>query len=177
MTDFPTHVEDGYPAIIYTGTTMAGESLAMTGASPNVSAVWPSANLAIFIPFVIYRPSIAYHLSLHNGAAVSGNVDMGIYDERGNRLVSKGSTAQAGTTTIQPFDITDTLLMPASYYVGLALDNGVGTVERSATQAVQQRVCGMQQMAAAFVLPATATFAALTNAYTPAVAVHLVSTV
>jgi hypothetical protein len=52
-----------------------------------------------------------------NGATASGNMDVGIYDYAGTRLVSSGSTAQSGTSAFQDFDITDTLLGPGIFYL------------------------------------------------------------
>src|SRR5689334_23396390 len=76
------------------------------------SAVWPTANLAIYCPFRIGTSRLARKLYWVNGAAVSGNVDCGIYDVAGRKLVSAGSTAQTGTTAVQSVDITDTMLGP-----------------------------------------------------------------
>lgn len=130
------------------------------GAGAAASAVWPTANKAIFIPFVISgddRPSRVYSkIILMNGAAVSGNVDVGVYDANGNKLVSAGSTAQAGTTQPQVFTFASPLqLTPGRYYLGIALDNGVGTTARLATTLQVLRAMGVRVRTTSFPLPAS----------------------
>jgi hypothetical protein len=119
------------------------------------TGAWPSANLAIFVPMPIASPFIATQMWVVNGATVSGNIDVGIYDIQGNRLVSIGSTAQAGTTSNQTFNITDTLLSPAVYYLAVALDNATGIVWHFAHPANNARMMG--------------TYAAMAQAYIPEV--------
>src|SRR5258706_12533704 len=72
------------------GTLLAGQ----TGAS----GIWPTANVAIFIPFCLFSPVVATRLFIINGPAGSGNAEVRIYHRRGNRLVSIGSTADHGGT-------------------------------------------------------------------------------
>lgn len=132
------------------------------------SGAWPTANLAIFVPLEVYTPRVITQLATVNGTAVSGNIDVGIYDLAGNRLVSAGSTAQAGTSTVQVFNVTDIALKPGVYMLALALDNTTGTITRSSTITTQMlRVAGVQQMASAFPLPSLATYATPSNAYAP----------
>lgn len=136
------------------------------------SAVWPSANLAIFIPFRLAVPQIATRLFWSNGGTVSGNVDAGLYSEDGTRLISTGSTAQAGVSAIQTVDITDTLLGLGSFYLALAVDNVTATIARLVfSTAAANKVLGLAEQAAAFALPANATFATVGQAYIPLVGV------
>ena len=145
------------------GTTLATPK--MNGTS---SAVWPSANLAIFVPIQIGCAVTITVLVWNNGAAVSGNIDVGIYDAAGTRLVSSGSTAQSGTSVIQQVNITDTLIGPGLYYWAMALDNTTGAVFRAtAVNAEACRCMGLLQQATAFALPATATFASMAQNYIP----------
>jgi hypothetical protein len=148
---------------------MPGLSGAGQGVLGNIaSGVWPSANLAIYIPFFLVEPVSIAQLFLYNGSAVSGNVDVGLYAEDGTRLVSTGSTAQAGTSMLQFFDVTDTWLGPGVFYLASALDNTTGTTQRVAPSNVMVlSVQGVAQQASAFPLPAAATFAALTFSYLP----------
>lgn len=145
-----------------------GAATAGTGAS-YASAVWPSGSLAIFYPFFCTDPVTIKTMYLANGAAVSGNVDLGIYTAAGTRLVSSGSTAQAGTNAPQLVDITDTVLpVFTELFMALAIDNTTGTTLRIAPGTVGSgRSIGLYQMAAAFPLPATATFAAYGQTYIP----------
>ena len=131
------------------------------------SAVYPAANLAIYAPFRIAAPIVVTDLWCVNGATASGNVDIGIYDGAGNKIVSAGSTAQSGTSTIQTFNITDTLLGGGLFYLAIALDNTTGTFLRFAPSAPVGRIIGLAQQASAFALPATATFATFAQTYLP----------
>src|SRR5690349_4226388 len=70
------------------------------------NSAWPQANFAIYLPFQLGRKRTATHMACRNGGTASGNLDMGIYDTSGNRLASTGSTAQAGTNTIQTVALT-----------------------------------------------------------------------
>ena len=172
MSDFPVTAILKPRVTIFTGSieslgleiTASGTSLVGAGFA---SATYPTANLALFIPFVVTEPIVAVQLWCINGAAVSGNVDMGIYDVAGTKLVSIGSTAQSGTSVMQAFNITDTQLGTGRYFLAIALDNTTGTLTRATTPAVYLSAFGMAEMGTAFALPATATFAAVTNAYIP----------
>ena len=131
------------------------------------SAVWPAADRAIFVPFYLSERMTATKMFVANGAAVSGSLDLGIYDAAGTRLVSSGSTAQAGITTTQVVDITDTTLSPGTYYMAMAMDNITGTTLRSAPSLIFHKSMGIAQQASAFPLPATATLAASASTYIP----------
>lgn len=167
MSDWPLPPRVPYPMpVINSVTSMTGTQLANFSAIG--SGTWPTANLAIFIPFRITAPMTAKLLWVANGATASGNIDLGIYDVAGTRIINKGSTAQSGTSAIQTLDITDTQIGPGVFYLAMAMDNTTGTTARYVPTAVT--LCafiGAAQMASAFALPATATFAAASNAYVP----------
>lgn len=133
------------------------------------SATWPAANEAILIPFRVPYPVIAKQMFCSNGAAVSGNLDIGIYTKDGTLLVSTGETAQSGTSDFQTFDITDTLLNgPDWYYMALVLDNTTGTFIRNSASARDWKRFGVASVASdACPLPASATLAVAARAYAP----------
>lgn len=137
--------------------------------SSPASTVYPAANLAIYTPFSVDRPVIVTQLFAYNGASVANNIDVGIYTEGGTRLISAGSTAQAGTNTLQLFNIADYTLAAGAYYMAVALsrDAGTETLFARAVSVILQQCFGVAQQASAFPLPATATFASVTNAYFP----------
>lgn len=102
------------------------------------SAVWPAASGAFLVPFVLSVPFTVVKMFTYNGAVVNDNLDVGIYFNEGGsstllrRIVSKGSTAQAGTNQIQELDIVDTQLAPGMYYMVLAaVNNTTATFFRS----------------------------------------------
>lgn len=147
-----------------------GMELQANAGSSVAAALWPSANRAIYVPFVVFQPLIAVKMGVRNGNAVSGNVDVGIYDDQQNRLVSMGSTAQAGTAAIQSFDITDTLLQPGVYYMALCVDNTTAQIQGAAISALAAGAAGvLSQSVGAVTLPNPGTFAAAQDAFVPAI--------
>ena len=101
----------------------AGLMTDMKSITSAASATYVAANRAHYIPFVVSEPITVVQLFAYNGATASGNIDMGIYDAKGTKLVSIGSTAQAGTNALQTFDITDTVLGSGRFYLAVAMDN------------------------------------------------------
>lgn len=142
------------------------------------TTAWPSANLAIFVPVRIAVPCTAYKMAIGAGGTAAGNFDVGIYDQFGNRLVSSGATAK-GANTEHILDITDTRLPAGTFYLALAADGTnnyimVPTSTGTAPAPAQKsRMAGVLQMATAYTLPATATFAPCSNSPIPAIAVYL----
>lgn len=132
------------------------------------SAVWPGANRALYVPLYLPRPATVVKLWWLNGAAVSGNVDVGIYNATSlARIVSSGSTAQAGTSVVQEVDIADTALGAGVYLLALSCDNTTAAFARTLTDIRICRSAGVTQEAAAFALPVTATPATAASAYMP----------
>lgn len=136
-----------------------------TGANVNgtTSQVWPSANLALFIPFYVSRRTTITQIFCLNGATVAGNLDVGIYTQDGTRIVSSGSTAQAGANAIQALSITATQLSAGVYYMAMSMSSATATIFRTTLfNNTATRSIGVAQMASALPLPATATFASAT---------------
>lgn len=134
------------------------------------SAAWPVANSAIFVPIRLPKKRTVQAFGFFNGGTLSGNLDVGVYTLGGKRLVSIGSTAQAGANVVQKVTLGTPFVLPAgAYYLAMALDNATGTNFRSAPAAGLEylKQIGLCEMAAAFPLPATATLAALTSNYEP----------
>jgi len=137
------------------------------GAVWSTTTAWPTANKAVFVPYAVSAPILITRLGWTNGGTVSGNADVGIYDSTGKRIVSAGTTAQAGTNTIQIVDTTDVTLLPGLYYLAAALDNGTGMFHTANLSVTMGRAVGVYEMATAFPLPATATFATYSIAAVP----------
>lgn len=168
MSDFPK-VIDFPPSIINSsGPHSFGQAMGLTTANNYTSHAWPSANSAIYVPFVVAYPVTIVKIFWQNGSAVSGNIDVGIYGQDGTRLVSIGSTAQSGTTAVQSVDITDTTLSQGLYYMAMALDNATGQIYSIIPLAAAVvRSAGVYSQATAFALPSTATYAGNTLAIIP----------
>lgn len=134
-----------------------------------------AANVGVFVPFTIPEPVLFTKLFWGNGTAVTGNLDVGLFGEDGTLLVAAGTTAQAGTSTLQVVDVTDTLLARGRYYFGLTSDtSAVGQKVLAAVPAagIAQALGCLEDAACAppFSTNANpATFAAYTRAFIPLV--------
>jgi len=129
---------------------------------------WPTANKAFLIPFRLNSFENVSAISVINGAAVSGNIDAGIYNSNGVRLVSRGSIAQSGAGGTQSMSWTAMLLPPGNYYAAIAMDNGTGQVGAYNTGVVASlRALGIKEAASSFPLPATLTPAQMTADFLP----------
>jgi len=163
MSDFPYNlvIPDGLVTIDPNSMCSLGYA-SYTGAA--VSVAWQSANRAIYIPFRISRSILVLNMYTFNGAVVNGNLDIGIYDKHGTRIVSSGSTAQAGVSSIQTLNITDTVIGPGLFYMALALStNGTILFQNTGATGMFMKAMGLAQQANAFPLPANATFATYTD--------------
>ena len=144
-----------------------GQQIAIGEFSTTGNGVWPTANLAIFIPLSIPDDVLVVKFSLLNGIVASGNYDFGLYDSQGNLIVSTGSTVITGTSVVQTIDSTDTLVPKGFCYLGMSCDNITANFSRMAVTAAVLNGWGVRQMATAFPLPSTITLAAPANAYLP----------
>lgn len=130
------------------------------------SAVWPAANRAIYIPFCVEQIVTVYQMAVEV-VTQSGNLDLGLYDQDGRRLVSAGSTAVA-VTGLQIIDITDTVLEPGVYFMAMCVDNTTASFKRCNTDILTLQAFGVQQQAVgAVTLPDPATFANPASPYIP----------
>jgi hypothetical protein len=146
--------------------SLGAELAALSLAAP-VSTAWATANLARVVPFVVPKPALVRKMFWANGATVAGNVDVGIYDESGSRVVSMGSVAQAGVSVLQEVDIADVTLGVGRYYMALAASSAAATFLASAPPLQLCKGMGCAQQAAAFPLPASATPAPFSAAVLP----------
>jgi hypothetical protein len=139
-----------------------------TGAvNARASAVWNAVSKIMFMPVPCPGPFTVMKFACENGAAVSGNLDMGLYTPEGQLIVSTGSTAQSGTSGWQVIDVTDTAVPPGWYYLAMVLDNVTGTNDRLGSLAALKRMYGCREQLSTFPLPTSATFAVVTDAYIP----------
>jgi hypothetical protein len=165
VADFPGYSPLALSAGGVLSTSVALQTLDDTTAA---STAWPSANLAIFVPIRIPVPVTVYKMAAGAGLTAAGNFDVGIYDSSGNRLVSSGATAK-GSSVEHIIDVTDTVIGPGVYYLAMSADgtNNYMMKTPSGTSPVplqKVRLYGVMQMATAYTLPSTATFAAATTA-------------
>lgn len=124
-------------------------------------------NRAYIIPFHLEEPIIITKLFCINGATVNGNFDIGIYSSSFVRLLSTGSTAQAGTNAIQAIDVTDTVIGPGDFYMALATGSATATFFTQNIATTPGQRSGMLMQNTAFALPATLTPITITSGLTP----------
>jgi len=174
MSEFPSvrALNFGNGSVYSSATSLLG----LSQGTP-ASTAWPSANLAIFVPVRITNTVTAYKLVTGAGVTAAGNFDVGIYDGAGHLLIASGATAK-GNSTEHIIDIADTQLGPGLYYMAMSADgtnNYSGHTPSGATTIPLQkaRLYGTLEMAAAYPLPATATFASRTTTFVPWIAMYL----
>jgi hypothetical protein len=121
-----------------------------------VAVAYPTTNLAIYVPVRLKSRVIIKRL-FADVVAASGNVDLGIYDAAGVRLVSSGSiTAVAPTIS----DITDLTVGPGLVYLAINSDNTTITLLWHVTTAPIPAALGVLSEALGSVtLPSTASWA------------------
>lgn len=160
---------------------MSPESLGCLGPLYTISqsTAYTPGSRCIFIPFTIDSICIAYQMYTHNGTVAADNIDVGIYDRTLTSLVTMGSTAQAGASNLQLFDIADTLLVPGRYFMGLTMDGAppTGTFARwSIPGGRSLRLMGCLEKLATFPLPTgTVTPTTVTGAEVPHFGILLAS--
>jgi len=127
-------------------------------------AAWSTANLAVYTPIYVPKPMSLTQLGVFHGGVVSGNIDVGIFlpdseGKPGARLVSKGSTAQAGINSLVLHNTAD-VWVDGLVYLACALDNNTGQLMRLVALAADgsgPNEGSIFTQAAAFPLPANAT--------------------
>lgn len=88
---------------------------------------WPTANLAIYVPVRIIRPTLIRKFWNAQGATGTGNFDMGIYTAAGSRVVATGTTAKVAAVAEKIVDVTDTGIVPGLYYLAMVDDTNTDT--------------------------------------------------
>jgi len=152
---------------------MAWQGTALT------ASAWGTANRALYVPVRVPRACVVKELGFAAETTGTGNVDVGLYDAAGTRLVSTGSTAKIVTQAIQAIDVTDTPIQRGLYYLGLNNDTTTDTFASSALAAPIGAALGVLAEALGSVtLPATAAWAIdNTVAFIPVVTALLVTEV
>ena len=138
-------------------------------ATSYASAAWPSANLAIYIPFRVASPVKILTLFWMNGTGTqSNNCDIGIFTADGTKIASSGNTAKSGASAIQSVNpTTQPTIGPGLYYWGISNSGTQNFVRCNVFAGSQLRLMGVSQQASANALPATWTPASMAQQYIP----------
>lgn len=135
---------------------------------------WPTNNLVLYIPFSPPRTEDVVRVGWVNGSTASANIQVGIYDAAGNRLVTSGTVAQSGTAAVQTSTVAAVRISQGlRYYFGVAGETAT-TVTFQGTGTTIVAGCGqalglMSETPGAFGLPATWTPTVPTMDMVPAV--------
>lgn len=176
MGDFD-QAQDFNRVAVHSASLEAGLASVVNTMSTGVAqtTAYPSANRAYYVPFLVYSVFVARFMAIANGATINGNVDVGIYDDQFNRLVSTGSTVHANASLIQTFDITDTTLYPGLYYLALVSSSVTATIQGAVTAAGGAPILGaggvLMEALGATTLPDPATPIAVTGVFCPCLSV------
>lgn len=130
-----------------------GGALVGAALSASNAAAWNAANDIFYIPIRLAEPFTVRAVGLHNGTAVSGNIDVGIYSENGTKMWSSGSTAQSGTSAVQLFTPTAFTLPAGRYFMAVTADNT--TAQFRGPSLGEAGRCTGVLMGSAFPLPST----------------------
>lgn len=131
-------------------------------ASGNTSASWPGAMPNDAWISRIWNPeefeaNFAY---VFNGTTAGGNIDIGLYTEAGDRIVSTGSTAQVGNAQTQFIAIPDTVIPRGVLLLAMAADSTSVQINKpnfatTTFRAGQLDVLGWAQAQSSMPLPTT----------------------
>jgi hypothetical protein len=120
---------------------------------------YPSANTAIYVPIRIRRPTKAVKLWWSCETTGTDNVDIGIYDRNGTRLVSTGAVAKLASSNPLIVNTTDTGLKPGLHYVAVNCAAATATFRAISLSVPNLAAAGVRTEAVgAVTLPATATW-------------------
>lgn len=138
------------------------------------SAVWPSTNRALYVPFSL--PMSATILSLSFACTIAtDNYDIGLYDANFAKYESSGSTALA--TGVQTFTLTRPYRANAGdvLWTGMVVSGTTGAVFRYSGGALSQIVAtgAGQEALGSTALPSTATPASLAALFLPLIALGI----
>ena len=123
----------------------------------STATAWGTQYRAVYVPIRVPARVTVLELGWYEGVA-TGNIDIGIYDSAGTRLVSAGSTA-AGSAW-ESVDVSDTIIGPGLYYAALSSDTAADTYYGFADAAPRPAARGvLTETLANVTLPATATWA------------------
>jgi hypothetical protein len=149
---------------------IADQNSPLFGATATAGSAWPGANRALYLPSVIEQV-VTFKAISFIVTTQSGDLDVGIYNEAGVRLVSSGSTAVAAPG-VQVVDIADTTVGPGVYFLAMCVSNTTAAFIRvnNASPGAMQACSIQQQSLGSVELPATASFASPANAYFPRLA-------
>ena len=126
----------------------------------SAATTYPVANQAYYVPVAVRQRVVVRKLWVAVGSTATGNLDVGVYDAVGVRIVSAGSTAKTSDTE-QVVDVTDTTIGPGLYYMALNCSNNTDTffMDSNSSAPTLGGIGVLSEAVGSVTLPATATWA------------------
>jgi hypothetical protein len=103
----------------------------------SLSTGWFGANVGIILPMILTDPFVVSQVGWENGATLSA------------AYVTTGSVVQAGVSTMQTVDVTDTTIPAGTSYVVFIASSATATVRTVGTSARTSQVGGIRQFSGA----------------------------
>lgn len=128
---------------------------------------WLGNNVAVYVPLTIPQRFTVARFMISNADA-DGNIDIGLYNAAGTRLISTGTQTRTGSSVVQYYGVTDQSFPPGNYYIALVVSTTGGQVFGvNLNDQYLVRSCGvLQETLGSTVLPASMTpvsYTLLTN--------------
>lgn len=158
------------PNVISTASRCAGSGC-LPAAGTSYASATSVTTTAVFVPFYVTEAYTWTRGYVSNGSGtMTGNVDIGVYNEAGTRLASTGNTALAGVSAVQVIAFTSSVVLnPGRYYMAISYSAGTANnVVAIANTVTFGRYAGLYRQTSANPLPATATFATWASQVLPA---------
>jgi len=169
---FPSQTLAGLPQNYVSTYDAEGPLLAdtlITNGTWTATSTTPNANQGYFYPVIVRTPMTIQYVTILNGAVVANsNMDLGLYDEFGNRVLSTGAVSQlsASASTYQKFLLASNVSINAGLYFAAAVFTSTNNrfASNGAMSAARGRAAGMlEAVSIGTTLPATVTYAAKTT--------------
>jgi hypothetical protein len=143
----------------------------LTVASCNINSLADStaglSNITRYIPFYLSQSILVAKMFVYNGTVVDGNIDLGIYDMSGRKLMSTGSVVQSGSSVLQVLDITGPRIGPGNFYMALGNSSNTAKFYHISMSSEQNNWLLGVLDEQTFPLPDQATFTPMGICYTP----------
>lgn len=154
------------------------ELIGNSGTNPTTASfTWATANLCLYIPFILESQFLVRKLFWCNAATAANNVELAILAANpatgtATLLTSTGAVAQTGASAAQVTTLgTPILLMPGAYYWGFTAAGTTSAFNCIPWSVNVLKAAGMAQQTGVTPgsFPATATFATIATAQVPVV--------